>query len=139
MTNTYIVVNTNYKYNEEAHNDMLHNGKAAAYYSPWKDKIRRIQKGDKVFLYQSGTGIVAAGIGTGTVDTKDYKGEPDEEYFMMLDSFHRLKEPLSAGERRFKDLVLELGIEQEWYDYRGSCYRQVAIRFCERNNMPYEE
>lgn len=100
MTNTYIVVNTNYKYNEEAHNEMLQKGKAAAYYSPWKDKIRRIQKGDKVFLYQSGTGIVAAGIGTGTVDTKDYKGEPDEEYFMMLNSFRRLKEPLSAGEIR---------------------------------------
>ncbi|TVP86176.1 MAG: hypothetical protein EA344_03865 [Alkalicoccus sp.] len=41
--------------------------------------------------------------------------------------------------RRFKDLVIGLGIEQEWYDYRDSCYRQIAIRFCERNNMPYEE
>ncbi|TVP86177.1 MAG: hypothetical protein EA344_03870 [Alkalicoccus sp.] len=100
MTNTYVVVNTNYKYNEKAHDDMLQEGKAAAYYSPWKDKIRRIREGDKVFLYQSGTGIVAAGIGTGTVDTKDYKGEPDEEFFMVLDSFQRLKTPLSPGEIR---------------------------------------
>lgn len=100
MTNTYVVVNTNYKYNEKAHDDMLQEGKAAAYYSPWKDKIRRIREGDKVFLYQSGTGIVAAGIGTGTVDTKDYKGEPDEEFFMVLDSFQKLKTPLSPGEIR---------------------------------------
>nr|WP_246125594.1 EVE domain-containing protein [Alkalicoccus halolimnae] len=98
--NSHVVINTNYKHNPQAHSEMLREGKAAAYYHPWKEKIKRIQKGDKVFLYQSGRGIVAIGIGTGVVDAKDYKGQVDEEYFTSLNSFQKLKAPLSAREMK---------------------------------------
>jgi len=43
---------------QQDHNDMLSHGKAAAYFDPWKFKIERLAKGDVVFLYQSGVGIV---------------------------------------------------------------------------------
>ncbi|SDO03638.1 hypothetical protein [Alkalicoccus daliensis] len=94
------LLNTNFKYNPEAHEAMLREGKAAAFYSPWKEKIERIQEGDRVFLYQSGTGIVAVGIGSGILDTQEYRGDPEEEYFTPLDQFHILKTPLSAPEMR---------------------------------------
>lgn len=51
----YFVVNTDVQhYSQEAEKDMLKNKKAAAYYDPWKFKINRIQRNDRVFLYSSG-------------------------------------------------------------------------------------
>ncbi|PTL37612.1 UPF0158 family protein [Alkalicoccus saliphilus] len=87
------------------------------------------------------------------INTEKYAALPDRfeinEYSMMEDfcllqegeNKEKLLYAIRGGGafRRFKDLVLALGIEQEWYDYRDSRYRQVAIRFCERHNMPYEE
>ena len=55
----YYILNTNFNNSQEDHNDMLSNSKAAAYFAPWKNKIERLAKGDIVFLYQSGAGIVA--------------------------------------------------------------------------------
>lgn len=98
-TNSYLL-NTNYKYNPEAHEAMLREGKAAAFYAPWKYKIERIEKGDRVFLYQSGVGIVAAGIGSGILDTQEYRGDPEEEYCTKLDHFRVLQTPLSAKQMR---------------------------------------
>lgn len=68
--------------------DMLTEKKAAAYFSPPKYKINKIQKGDKVFLYRSGEGIVAMGKGTGITKKKSYNGYPDEEYYTHLDDFN---------------------------------------------------
>lgn len=94
------IVNTNYKNNINAHNDMLTQKKAAAYYHPWKHKIKRIEKGDKVFLYKSGVGIVAMGIGSGILNVCDYQGHKDEEYAMPLSDFYQLKKPLSAAQMK---------------------------------------
>ncbi|WP_085522680.1 EVE domain-containing protein [Tuberibacillus sp. Marseille-P3662] len=94
------ILNTNYKRNPEAHEDMINQGKAAAYYSQWKTKIKRIQKNDKVFLYKSGKGIVAMGIGTGIVNKEEYEGKPDEEYNMKLEDFTILRSPLSAAKMK---------------------------------------
>lgn len=41
--------------------------------------------------------------------------------------------------RRFKDTIGYLGVDRDWYDYRYERYKQIAIRFCERNNLEYEE
>ena len=57
----YFILNTNIGNTQEDHDDMLSNGKAAAYFDPWKFKIERLAKGDVVFLYQNGVGIVAFG------------------------------------------------------------------------------
>ncbi|WP_083270823.1 EVE domain-containing protein [Bacillus marinisedimentorum] len=94
------VLNTNFSNNQASHHDMLDKGKAAAYYAPWKYKINRIQKGDRVFLYQSGKGIVAVGTGTGVINKETYKGESEEEYNTPLWDFKRLKKPVTAAEMK---------------------------------------
>jgi hypothetical protein len=94
----YYILNTNYKNNAESHEDMVANAKAAAYYDPWKFKIERLKKGDTVFLYQSGVGIVAFGEADGKLKKAPYEENPDEEYSMKLQKFHRLTRPLSASE-----------------------------------------
>lgn len=39
--------------------------------------------------------------------------------------------------RRFKENVYELGISDEWYNYLDHSYREIAIGFCERNDIDY--
>lgn len=39
--------------------------------------------------------------------------------------------------RRFKDKILDLGIDEEWYRYRDECYQRIAIEWCEHNGVPY--
>lgn len=94
----YYILNTNIKNNQESHEDMLTNAKAAAYYDPWKFKIERLVKGDTVFLYQSGVGVVAFGEADGKLKKAEYEENPDEEYSMKLNKFQRLSRPLSASE-----------------------------------------
>lgn len=97
----YYILNTNTKHGSEDETDMLDNKKVAAYFEPWKFKIEHLNKGDKVFLYRSGTGIVAKGIATGKIDKSSYRNNPkytNEEYSMKLDKFKILDNPISAFE-----------------------------------------
>ena len=41
--------------------------------------------------------------------------------------------------RRFKDTVIRLGIDQEWYDFQSAKYKRKAARWCEDNGIEYEE
>lgn len=41
--------------------------------------------------------------------------------------------------RRFKDTVIRLGIDQEWYDFQSAEYKRKATRWCEDNGIEYEE
>jgi len=94
----YYILNTNISNNQDDHDDMLKNGKAAAYLAPWKFKIARLAKGDVIFLYQSGTGIVALGEADGKLVKRPYNGVPDEEYCMKLQRFQKVNPPLTAAE-----------------------------------------
>lgn len=97
----YYILNTNSSNNAADHEDMVSNAKAAAYYGPWKFSITRLAKGDVVFLYKSGEGIVAVGEADGTLMKRAYHGNPDErdeEYFMKLLKFQRLSQPLRAAQ-----------------------------------------
>lgn len=97
----YYILNTNYRNSVDDHNDMLAHKKAAAYYDPWKYKIERLSRGDVVFLYQSGVGIVAFGETTDRLYKCDYHGDNtlhDEEYYKKLTNFRLLDKPLSAAE-----------------------------------------
>lgn len=94
---TYFILNTNKANDQETHDNMLANGIAAAYCDPWKYKIERIKKGDVVFLYESGTGIVATGVASGNIEKVEYDGKPDEAYQQKLDSYKKVK-PLNASE-----------------------------------------
>jgi hypothetical protein len=97
----FYILNTNSRNNQEDHDDMLANRKAAAYFVPWKYKIERLERGDTVFLYQSGAGIVAMGKASGKLEKAAYHGDPnhaDEEYFMTLDRFQRVDPPVPAAQ-----------------------------------------
>jgi hypothetical protein len=98
----YFILNTNFSNHPENHEYMVKNRKAAAYLEPWKYKIKQIGTGNTVFLYQSGTGIVAFGSGSGKVekssDPTDKHTGPDDMYSMQLDKFHQLKKPIPAAE-----------------------------------------
>jgi len=97
----YYILNTNVSNTQQDHDDMLSHGKVAAYFDPWKFKIERLAKGDVVFLYQSGVGIVAFGEADGKLVKAAYQGNPahpDEEYSMTLQRFQRVSPPLTAAE-----------------------------------------
>ena len=102
IATNYFIWNTNYSNDDPTdHEEMLHHQKAAAYFSPWKQKIELLSKGDLVFLYQRGVGIVACGYASGTLEKAPYRGEPkhtDEEYFMTLTRFQPVEPPMSASE-----------------------------------------
>ncbi|MFD1163567.1 hypothetical protein [Hwangdonia seohaensis] len=97
----YYIFNTNIKHGSEDETDMLENHKVAAYFEPWKFKIEHLNKGDKVFLYSSGTGIVAKGIATDKINKGRYRDNPkysNEEYSMKLNNFKILENPIPASE-----------------------------------------
>ena len=99
-TNFYIL-NTNYRNDPVDHADMIQRGKAAAYFAPNKHKIDRLNRGDTVFLYQSGCGIVAMGKASGKLEKTAYQGNPehaDEEHFMTLEALQQVDPPLPASE-----------------------------------------
>lgn len=96
----YYILNTNYSNDQQTHLEMLNEHKGAAYYAPWKNKIKSIHHRDRVFLYQSGVGIVAAGTAKGSFKMKDYNGQPNEEYYIDLDPFKVLPIPLAAAQMK---------------------------------------
>jgi hypothetical protein len=101
LSGGYYILNTNIRNDEDDHKDMLANGKAAAYFDPWKFKIERLKKGDVIFLYQSGVGIVAVGEADGKLQKRSYhenSEHKDEEYFMKLRHFEPIAPPLKAAE-----------------------------------------
>lgn len=44
----------------------------------------------------------------------------------------------SGAFRRFKDGVVLLGIDKEWYRFRDERYKQFAIEWCEENKFRYK-
>lgn len=94
--NSYIL-NTDYKNSTEHHHAMLREHKAAAYNTGWKEKIQKLQKGDTVFLYHSGVGIIAYGKADGILNKVDEDSKAEYEYNMNLEDFVLLEHPISAA------------------------------------------
>jgi hypothetical protein len=97
----FYVVNTNWRGGREDDAAMLREKKVAAYFTPWKYKIERLRRGDHVFLYRSGSGIVAVGTADGKLRKAPYHGKPehkDEEYSMGLLDFRLVDPPLTAAD-----------------------------------------
>lgn len=96
----YFILNTNKTNSKSDHELMINEGIAAAFEDGYIGKIDRIEKGDVVFLYESGHGIIAYGIATG--DSIDE--EEPEKYghksmrYQYLKNFRRLSSPVSAKE-----------------------------------------
>jgi len=97
------VLNTNRRHDEDDQEHMLSLGIAAAFYDPWKYNIDRIKKGDIVFLYENGVGIVAYGKGSGVTKKKDRHEDKDECHYQELEGFVILENPLSAA--RIKEIL----------------------------------
>lgn len=98
--NNCYVLNTNLKSGEQYTKEMLQEHKASAYYPGWREKIQKFQKGDIVFLYKSGVGIIAYGYASGILNKKACDGHPDYEYYMHLDNFVILTTPISASQMK---------------------------------------
>lgn len=97
----YYILNTNTKNSIKDHDSMLAEKIAAAYFAPPKHKIENLSKGDVLFLYQSGVGIVAVGHAGGKLYKRDYHDDPnyfEEEYYRKLGKFHKLASPITAAE-----------------------------------------
>lgn len=90
------LLNTNIKNDMAASEKMLMNGEASAFYSGWKEQIEYLQKGDKVFLYQSGAGIRGYGVvEDGELIKRDFNDDKDAEYTKKLQDFVLLKKPIT--------------------------------------------
>jgi len=97
----FYIVNTNYRNDPKDHETMLKDHIAAAFFTPWKQKIERINKGDVVFLYQSGVGIIALGVASGKLTKRAYQGNPEhpnEDFSMHLSRFELVDPPVEASE-----------------------------------------
>lgn len=95
----YVILNTNKRNNPDDHFNMVNNGIAAAFYEHWKFKINTLRKGDIVFLYESGVGIVGMGKASGQLEIKDYGQDVNETHQQKLVDYKRVK-PLSASEMK---------------------------------------
>jgi hypothetical protein len=45
----------------------------------------------------------------------------------------------SGAFRRFKDMIRELGVEEDWYTFKDEEYKEIAIEWCNDNGIKYEE
>lgn len=108
------VLNTDFRNSIPHHESMLRDHKAAAYNTGWKEKIQKLQKGDTVFLYKSGEGIVAYGKADGKLNKVDEDNKAEYEYNMHLDDFKELKEPISASKMK--------EITQQGYNFRQTMF-----------------
>lgn len=92
----YFVLNTNKRNDPDEHQKMVTNGIAAAFSDPWKYKIDKLRKGDTVFLYENGVGIVGFGKASGQL-------EVDGEKHQQKLTDYRRAAPLHA--REIKKLI----------------------------------
>jgi L-methionine (R)-S-oxide reductase len=83
---------------------------------------------------------------------EDYLQLPSQddihEYDIMADFCDSVKNPQHSSQlkraikgsgafRRFKDLVNDLGIEQQWYRFRNAAFKDIAVEWCEDNQLDY--
>lgn len=41
--------------------------------------------------------------------------------------------------RKFKDKLLQIGLEEQYYKFYDEKLKEIAIKWCEENNLEYEE
>jgi len=99
---SYFLLNTNKANNIDDQKKMLTENRVEAFCSPWKESIKKIKKGDIVFLYGNGEGILAYGIASGDVkDGYRYDDEKqDSSCYQILTDFKKLSKPFKATDIR---------------------------------------
>ena len=56
----------------------------------------------------------------------------------IKNNLHRLIQGKGAF-IRFKDYCFEVNIIQEWYNFKEQKYKDIAIEWCEQNELKYKE
>ncbi|WP_163121914.1 hypothetical protein [Acinetobacter portensis] len=95
---SYFLLNTNKTNSIIDHNIILEKGIAATFEDDYINKMNRIKKDDVVFLYESGSGIVAYGIANGQNIDEQHPEKINHKSmrYQTLSDFTLLKKPLSA-------------------------------------------
>jgi len=96
----YILLNTNKRNDTDDEKTMLEWKIAAAYYGKWKWEIDKLNKGDMIFLYSNGKGIIAYGEATGDTLVENKYGDEGECHYQYLNKFMELDKPISAQKIR---------------------------------------
>ena len=111
-----------------------------AYYNPKENKIFYI---DEYNTFDDNEDLIEESI---SLPSKFYIDE-----YSMMEEFIETVEDIKlynqlciaingAGAfRRFKDTCINFDIIDDWYKYRDEKYRELAINWCEENNIEYEE
>jgi hypothetical protein len=99
----FFMLNTNKRHSASDHLNMVSNGIAAAFCDPWKWNIDKFRKGDTVFLYESGVGIVGIGKAPGgSVEVSQHKGVDGEMHYQKLSDYRKVT---ALNAREIKKLV----------------------------------
>ncbi len=74
-------------------------------------------------------------------DVRDYDIMEDFVYTLSGTARDKLESAIRGRGAfgRFRDRIRQLGLEQEWYDYQAAEYKKLAARWCEDNDIEYEE
>ena len=124
------IVNTDYTWDQNAYKEML-KGRASAYWGR-KTAVDRIQKGNRVYLYHTGVGIIASGRALSSVKKDKCDGADDEEHYIPVNWQYKIapyKQPnfcVTANEinqhfgtgQRFR--LTCFSISREWADFIDS-------------------
>lgn len=94
----YFLLNTNKINDIDDHKFMLEKQVAAAFEDGYKEKIEKFKKGDWIFLYESGKGIVAYGQASGKLEKSPHYGREDKTYYQNLENFILLPNAIKASE-----------------------------------------
>jgi hypothetical protein len=85
---------------------------------------------------------------------EDYIGLPTKfdinEYEIIEDYCLSINDPVHRNKllaaikgkgafRRFKDKLIDLGIEENWYSFRQKRFKEIAIEWCKDNNIVFIE
>lgn len=99
---SFFLLNTNKTNSVIDHNLIIKENIAAAFEDNYIGKINKIKKDDIVFLYESGTGIIAYGTATGEIidEPEPYKINHKSMRYQKLNDFKLLTKPLTAKDAR---------------------------------------
>lgn len=103
----YYIGNTNRQKGSQYEKEMLDQLKFSAY-GTTKEYVMRIKRGNIIFWYSSGKGVIGGGIADGVTRKKDSDGKLEYEYFQHLTSVLLFIQPLPH--RKLINLIPDLRV-----------------------------
>lgn len=117
--NGFFIVNTNITWSKNNYKEMLNEGKAAGYYDR-KSGIKNIRKGNIVFLYHTGVGIIAYGKATTDYLKKNINKDIDEEYYVKI-NFDWKIDPDNESDKAVKSYEINQALNSG-HRFRLTCF-----------------